>query len=162
MVNKTEGLKKVATLCVLRCDNQFLLLKRFKEPNKNQFTPVGGKIEPYESPLQGVIRETWEETGIAVSKVRFAGILTETSPTKYNWISYVYVADIPFQNPPVCSEGILEWVSFPNLSSIPTPPTDFFLYEYIANGIPFAMSGIYNEQLELTSLSEEISGKQLV
>ena len=157
-----DGLKKVATLCVLRCENQFLLLKRFKEPNKDQFTPVGGKIEPFESPRQGVIRETWEETGITASDVYFAGILTETSPTKYNWISYVYVADIPYQNPPFCPEGILEWISFPNLSSIPTPPTDFFLYDYIAKGIPFALSGIYNENLELTSLVEEISGKQLI
>jgi 8-oxo-dGTP diphosphatase len=157
-----DGLKKVATLCVLRCENQFLLLKRFKEPNKDQFTPVGGKIEPFESPRQGVIRETWEETGIALSEIHFAGILTETSPTKYNWISYVYVADIPYQNPPFCPEGILEWIFFPNLSSIPTPPTDFFLYEYIAKSIPFAFSGIYNENLELTSLVEEISGKQLI
>lgn len=162
MENKSEGLKKVATLCVLRHENQFLLLKRFKEPNKGQFTPVGGKIEPFESPRQGVIRETWEETGIAVSDVHFAGILTETSPSKYNWVSYVYVADIAYQSPPISNEGILEWITFENLQTIPTPSTDYFLYEYIAAGVPFALSGLYNEQLSLLSLVEEISGKQLV
>ena len=41
------GIKKVATLCVLKNENRFLLLKRLKEPNKDLFTPVGGKLDPF-------------------------------------------------------------------------------------------------------------------
>lgn len=47
------GLKKAATLCVLRHQNQLLLLKRWKEPNKDLFTPVGGKLDPFEGPPSG-------------------------------------------------------------------------------------------------------------
>ena len=43
-----------------------MLLKRFKTPNKGLYTPVGGKLEPHESPLNAAIRETFEETGINV------------------------------------------------------------------------------------------------
>ena len=57
-----HALIKIATLCVLRYKNKFLLLKRFNEPNKGKYVPVGGKLKNYESPTQGVIRETFEET----------------------------------------------------------------------------------------------------
>ncbi len=49
------GLKRTATLCILRNDNNCLLLKRLREP------PVGGKLDPFESPLNAAIRETFEE-----------------------------------------------------------------------------------------------------
>ena len=73
-----EGNKKVATLCVLKNKNRFLLLKRYNEPNKDKYVPVGGKLKYYESPKDGVIRETLEETGIIVKEPKFCGILTES------------------------------------------------------------------------------------
>ena len=33
------------------------------------YTPVGGKIDPYESPYDAAIRETFEETVIKVDKM---------------------------------------------------------------------------------------------
>jgi len=62
-----EGLKKTAVLCVLKHGENFLLLKRLKEPNKDSYTPVGGKLDPFESPIKAAIRETWEETGLTVT-----------------------------------------------------------------------------------------------
>jgi 8-oxo-dGTP pyrophosphatase MutT (NUDIX family) len=41
---------------------------------------VGGKLDPFESPLKSAIRETFEETGIKFDTMKFCGILTETSP----------------------------------------------------------------------------------
>jgi len=38
-MNVIPGQKKVATLCVLQNEDKFLLLKRLKEPNKNNYTP---------------------------------------------------------------------------------------------------------------------------
>ena len=81
-----DEFKKVATLCVLKYKNKFLLLKRFNEPNVGKYVPVGGKLKQNETPKDGVIRETFEETGIRVHDPKFFGILTETSPTKYNWV----------------------------------------------------------------------------
>ncbi|MDM1378453.1 NUDIX hydrolase [Myroides marinus] len=153
-----EGIKKIATLCVLRNGNNFMLLKRLKEPNKDTYTPVGGKIEPYETPEEGVIRETFEETGIRVDKVKFCGILTETSPTKYNWLSYVYVADIDEVTPPECNEATLEWIAYEDLLNLPTPKTDWYIYQYILEQQPFVFHALYDGELNLLEMKEEIKG----
>ena len=54
--------KKIASLCVIKNKSKFLLLKRINEPNIGKYVPVGGKLKYYESPKDGVIRETLEET----------------------------------------------------------------------------------------------------
>src|SRR3989344_1550753 len=125
------GLKKVAALCILRSSDKFLLLKRSKEPHKNMYTPVGGKLEPFEEPSVAVKREVFEETGITLKNVIYCGILTETSPVKFNWINYVYVSDIDYIDTPPCNEGALEWVNVENLKKLDTPKVDYFIYEYI-------------------------------
>ncbi len=153
------GIKKIATLCVLRHGSDFMLLKRLKEPNKDMYTPVGGKIEPFETPEQGVIRETFEETGIKVDQVKFCGILTETSPTKYNWLSYVYVADIDPISPPACNEGTLEWIAYDNLLEVPTPKTDAMIYKYILEAKPFVFHALYDAELNLIEMKEEIANE---
>jgi 8-oxo-dGTP diphosphatase len=156
------GLKRTATLCVLRHQDKFLLLKRLKEPNKNKYTPVGGKLDPFESPLRCAIRETFEETGIEVNTMKFCGMLTESSPTDYNWTGYVYIADIDFLPPPPCNEGTLEWVSWNDLLNIPTPKTDWYIYKYILDQKPFALSAEYDEQLSLIAMTEEIENLKIV
>ena len=153
------GLKKVATLCVLKHKQQFLLLKRLKEPNQGLFTPVGGKLDPFESPLQSAIRETHEETGIKVDQMKYCGMLTESSPTKYNWVGYVYLAEIDFVPPPPCNEGELHWISFEEVLNVPTPKTDWYLYQYILQNKPFAFHAAFDEQLQLLELHEEIEDK---
>jgi len=150
-----RGLKRAATLCVLKNENRFLLLKRFKEPNKNKYTPVGGKLDPYESPIKSAIRETFEETGIKVDGMKYCGILTESSPTEYNWICYVYLSEIDYIPAPDCNEGKLEWIDFEDVLKIPTPKTDWYIYKYILDNKPFAFNAEYNEQLELLSMHEE-------
>ena len=76
------GLKKVAAMCVLKHQDQFLLLKRAKEPNRGMYVPVGGKLDPFESAYEAVLRETLEETGIQLESAKYCGTLTETSPLK--------------------------------------------------------------------------------
>lgn len=156
MNNFPLGLKRTATLCILRHQDELLLLKRLKAPNKDNYTPVGGKLDPFESPLKSAIRETFEETGIVVDSMMFCGLLTETSPTEYNWTGYVYMADIEYREPPTCNEGTLEWIAFDNLLSVPTPKTDWYIYKYILDKKPFAFSAEYDDQLNLLSMIEEI------
>ena len=151
-----HGLKRTATLCILRHQDRFLLLKRLKEPNKDLFTPVGGKLDPFESPLKAAIRETWEETGIQVATMRYCGVLTESSPTAYNWANYVYLADIDWQPAPPCDEGTLAWIAFDDLLNVPTPKTDWFIYKYILDGKPFAFHAEFDENIELRHMVEEI------
>jgi 8-oxo-dGTP diphosphatase len=151
-----EGLKRLAVMCVLKNENKFLLLKRLKEPNKDTFTPVGGKLDPHESPYNAALRETFEETGIKVEQMKFCGILTESSPTKYNWTCYVYLAEIEFIPPPPCNEGDLEWITLDNLLNVPTPKTDWFIYQYLLLGKIFVFNAEYDENLNLLKMNEEI------
>ena len=153
------GIKKTAVLCVLKHGDSFLLLKRLKEPNKDQYTPVGGKLDPFESPVKAAIRETAEETGLQVSRFKYCGVLVESSPTSYNWVSFVYVADIEQIPPPFCNEGKLEWINYTEVLNIPTPKTDWFIYKYILEEKPFAFNAAFDEQLNLLSMVEEISGQ---
>jgi len=162
MIEIPFGLKKVATLCVLRNDNRFLLLKRKNEPNKGLFTPVGGKLNPFENPIDAALRETHEETGIKVTKMKYGGLLTESSPTKYNWVGYVYEAFIDYISPPSCPEGRLEWISFDDILNVPTPSTDWYIYKYLKEGKPFAFDARFNRALHLISMVEEIENVKLV
>lgn len=152
------GLKRTATLVILRHEDQFLLLKRFKEPNKGMFTPVGGKLDPFESPRDCAIRETREETGIELNEVTFCGLLTETSPTKYNWCNYVYRADIPWQLAPASNEGELKWIGKDQLLQVPTHKTDWFMYQYVMEEKPFAFHAEFDGGLNLVKMEEEWGG----
>lgn len=155
------GIKRIASMCVLKYQDQFLLLKRANEPNIGKYVPVGGKLEPHENPYQAVLRETLEETGIQLEKAKFCGILTETSPVKYNWICYVYLAEIPYQPAPFCDEGILEWIAIDNLLKVPTPPTDWWIYKYILANKPFVFNADYDKDLNMLTMWEDIEGVQV-
>ena len=159
-MNKGE-IKKIATLCILKNKNKFLLLKRYNEPNKNKFVPVGGKLKPHESPKDGVIRETFEETGIKIKDPKFFGILTESSPSSYNWISYIFSYEIKFIDPPISDEGKLEWIKYENLKSIPTPLTDHHIYKFILENRKFIINVLYDKELKLLEMVEEISNTKI-
>ncbi len=150
------GYKKVATFVVLRCENMLLLLKRNKAPHINKFVPVGGKIEPYETPMESAKRETYEETGLQLEHLKYFGTLTETSPTDYNWVSFVYAANIQMIEVPQCSEGILSWIDYKDLNNIPSPITDLYIYKSIKENKKFAFNAIYNESLELISIVDDL------
>lgn len=153
------GFKKTAVICVLRHKAQFLLLKRHRDPHKGLYTPVRGKLEPFENPKQAAKRETFEGTGISVLGMRYCGILVENSTSNYNWCSFVYLADVDLVAPPRCAEGQLEWVETRRLGELPTPPSDQFIYQYLLAEKPFAFSADYDERMGLRHMSEEISGQ---
>lgn len=156
------GLKRAAAMVVLRAQRQFLLLKRAKPPNQGLFVPVGGKLDPHEDPYSAALRETLEETGLTIDRLQYGGVLVETSPVDYNWWCSIYLADIPYQPAPDCDEGELHWISFEALETLPTPPTDWHIYQFLEAERPFALNAVYDEQLQLIYLQEEISGEVLV
>lgn len=145
-------------MVVLRHEEQFMLLKRIKPPFVGNYLPVGGKLDPHEDPYSAARREAYEETGIRLETVRYGGVLIETSPIDYNWQSNIYVADIDFQEPPMSDEGTLEWIHFDQVPNIPTPPTDFVIYQYLMRQQPFAFNAIYDAEMNLLQMTEEIEG----
>ena len=151
------GLKKAAVLCILRHEGQLLLLKRTKTLHYGQYVPVGGHIEPFESAREATLREVREETGLSLAAVSYRGILQDTSPTGYNWISYIYSADVPHFVPPECPEGTLEWVDISRIPDLPTPETDRFIYRLVLQGQHFALNAIYDAETRLLLLEDEVS-----
>ncbi len=160
-MSDTFGQKKNAVLTILRNQDRFLMIKRERPPHVGRYVPVGGKIDPHESPAQAAIREAREESGIVVSVVRFCGVLVETSPAKYNWTVFVYIADVDNHPARRCNEGQLEWVEIERLKSVSLPETDLFLYDYVLSERPFMMDAHYDAELKLLTLREEIEGKIL-
>ena len=156
-----KGIKKIAAMIILQHQDKYLLLKRAFPPNAGMYLPVGGKLEPFEDPKSAVIRECHEETGILIEHPVFCGILTESSPDKYNWISYIYKADIAYQDAPISEEGLLEWIPTSQLDQLPTPPTDLSIYQYVQKKQHFAINAIYNKDLILKEMHEELSGEIL-
>lgn len=156
-----EGLKRIATMVVLYHKEEFLLLKRNKMPNAGMYVPVGGKVEPYERPIDTAVRETAEETGVQLAReqLTYGGVLTETSPVKYNWLCFIFMAAIDHIPPPACDEGTLQWIPRHGLLDVPTPPTDWQIYEYLLHGQPFALDALYDSELNLLEMREEITGK---
>ena len=72
--------QKLATLCYIwnPASNKVLLLHRVikkDDMHKNKFIGVGGKLEAYESPRQGIVREIQEETGIMPLDLTFRAII---------------------------------------------------------------------------------------
>lgn len=156
------GLKRAAVFCIIKSGDLYLLLKRAKVPNQGKFVPVGGKIDPYESPIEAVIRETMEETGIDITQPKFCGVLTETSPIDYNWVSFIYTVEIDFIPAPHCDEGALFWIHADELEDLDTPPTDWYIYQFVKEGKPFVFSAMLNENLEIISMVDELSDLKVV
>jgi 8-oxo-dGTP diphosphatase len=156
------GLKKSAVFCVLKCEDAYLMLERNKPPHRGKMVPVGGKIEPFETPLSAVIRETYEETGLKVVSPQFRGILTETSPMDYNWISFIYSAEIDYCPPPMCNEGVLKWISKGELDHIQTPVSDRYIYQFINENRFFILDALYDDALELLEMRDELTGQSII
>jgi 8-oxo-dGTP diphosphatase len=156
------GIKRTAAMVILKHQTSLLLLKRGKAPNIGRYVPVGGKVEPFERPIDTAIRETQEETGLLLHKeqLTYIGVLAESSPSPaYNWVCFIYKAEIDHIPPPACDEGVLEWVALSQIPQLPIPPTDGLIYEYMLQGRPFAFDAQFNAALEMTEMREEISGE---
>lgn len=163
-----EGYKKAVSLCILKNNNHYLLLKRGKSKTKKEedcglYIPVGGKIEPFETPEEAAKREIKEEVGIEITNIDFKGIIVETCKTiDYNWIDFVFIADVVCFVPSECEEGVLEWINKDDIFSIPAPEIDKEMYKYIINNEKFIFNDIYNNDMELIYAKEEIKGKIII
>lgn len=152
----------MAVLCILRSGDAVLLLRRTKALHHGKYVPLGGKVDPHESAREAALREVHEEAGHRLDGVSFCGVLQETAPNDFNWISYVYAADVERFEPPACKEGVLEWVPLGGIASLPTYEVDRFIYRFCLQGRPFVFDARYDGEVNLLSLVEELAGERLV
>lgn len=64
-----------------------------KRTDTHNWCSPGGKVEIGESPLQGVLRETKEESGVTVNNCIFYDYEMHTAKNGKNWVSFMFLSD---------------------------------------------------------------------
>ena len=122
---------KIAVLCYLFDDaGRVLLLHRRKPPNRDLYSPVGGKLEQDcgESPTACAVREIAEEVGLDIdaSRLHLTGIVSETGyGDETHWLMFLYEVIGPVRvERTEFDEGRLEWHPPQAIEGLGIPDTD--------------------------------------
>lgn len=151
---------KLATICYIDNGEALLLMHRNKKPNDvhdGKWISVGGKLERGESPEDCAVREIYEETGLVVTDMRLAGIITFPEfTTGHDWYTYVFrVTGFEGELVDDCSEGTLEWVPYDQVLTKPTWEGDYEMFRWIIDNRPFFSAKLTYEQ-------ERLVGKEVI
>lgn len=118
-----------------RPQSKFLLLKRTKEDRwmPEKWGLPGGKVEKDESYLNGAIRETFEETGLAVKELLHQHTLFTTNLIVNYYITDLYSGNIVL-SPSEHDE--YKWFSLPEIKELgdTTTPDLFSIIEKLLKG----------------------------
>ena len=105
-----------ATVCYLKKENQVLMIK-FSKKWGQVYAPPGGKFESGETPLDCIIREFKEETGLTLINPKLQGISYWKDSEE--GIIFIYTADkYEGELNSISEEGELEWINVDDLPSI--------------------------------------------
>jgi 8-oxo-dGTP diphosphatase len=63
-----------------------------------KYIPIAGKLEPFETPIEAAKREVKEECGVDLANLKFCWVMVETSAVDFNWINFIYTAEVDFSN----------------------------------------------------------------
>jgi 8-oxo-dGTP pyrophosphatase MutT (NUDIX family) len=90
----TEG---VGALVYSKSTNRYLFLLRNKNRKAGQWGIVGGKIDPGETVIHGLVREIQEEIGVDYSKKKFIPLETFTADNqKFVYYTFLVTVDEEF------------------------------------------------------------------
>ena len=122
---------QIAVLCYLFDEaGRVLLLHRRKPPNRDLYSPVGGKLDRSsgESPTRCAVREIAEETGLSVGveRLHLTGIVSEAGyEGRSHWMMFLYeVLGAVRVTRESFDEGRLEWHAVEDAMGLPIPETD--------------------------------------
>lgn len=105
-----------STVCYLKKDNKILMIK-FSKKWGNVYAPPGGKFEKGESPLDCIIREFKEETGLTLVNPKLQGMSYWQESSE--GIIFVYTAEnYEGKQISMSEEGNLEWITIEELLTI--------------------------------------------
>ncbi len=105
-----------STACYLKKDNMVLMIK-FNKKWGQVYSPPGGKFESGETPLDCIIREFYEETGLKLINPQIQGL--SYWKNQVEGIIFIFTAE-KYEGSLLnsSSEGTLEWVKIEDLSKI--------------------------------------------
>jgi len=122
---------RIACLCDLRDERgRVLLLHRVKPPNKDLYSPIGGKLDMAsgESPAQCARREIMEEAAIEVppERLHLGGLISEAGyEGEGHWLLFYFRVLGPVEvTTGVMCEGRLEWHDPGEIDRLSLPETD--------------------------------------
>ena len=128
------------TLCYLERGDEYLMLHRTKKENDlnhDKWVGVGGKFQDKESPEDCVLRETWEETGLTLTRYRYRGLVTFISNQWETEYMHVFTADQWTGEPHPCDEGDLAWIKKADLRALPLWEGDQIFLDLLERDAPF-------------------------
>jgi 8-oxo-dGTP diphosphatase len=122
---------RISTLLYCFHENgDVLLLHRKLEPNRDLWSPPGGKLDTLqgESPYACACREAHEELGISIrpSDLHLTGLVSERGyESAAHWLMFLFEVLPRFkQLPPAHREGQFEFFPPSALGQLPLPQTD--------------------------------------
>ena len=105
-----------STACYLKVNDKILMIK-FTKKYGQVYAPPGGKFESGESPLDCILREYYEETGLKLINPRLQGI--SFWKEEKEGIIFIFIAEKFEGNlKRISEEGKLEWIDIKDLSKI--------------------------------------------
>jgi 8-oxo-dGTP diphosphatase len=130
---------KLCTLCYIQKDNQTLLLHRNRKEadrHKGKWNGLGGKLEPGESPEEGVVREVREESGLIITNPLLVGVMTwPLFDGIEDWYAFVYKAtNFNGELNTNCPEGTLHWINNDAIMDRPMWEGDYLFLEWLLAG----------------------------
>lgn len=122
---------KISVLIFLRdTTGRLLLIRRTKAPNKDCWSPIGGKLEMAtgESPFECAVREVSEETGLRIDTpdLHLFGTVAEKSfEGSGHWLMFLFDCKKPIPAlPPTIDEGNFAFFSREDIADLSIPPSD--------------------------------------
>ena len=131
---------KNTTLCYIEQNDCYLLLHRIKKENDvnhDKWVGIGGHFEENESPEDCVLREALEETGLALDKPRYCGIVTFVSDCWEGEYMHLFHAERFTGRLRDCDEGVLEWVPKEKVHALPQWAGDRIFLDLLERRVPF-------------------------
>ena len=131
---------QMTTLGYIETRESYLMLHRVKKEqdvNEGKWIGIGGKFEYGESPEECMIREAKEETGLAVTSMKFRGILTficDKQDPEYIWL---YTIDGFSGQLKECDEGELLWVPKDEIFGLNLWEGDRIFFDLLQKDVPF-------------------------
>ena len=154
---------KLSVTVFLKHNDEYLFLLRDnnRKVDPNRLNGVGGKVEPGEDYVTAAIRETQEETGLAVSanQVQFAGFAHLYEGYPDDWLVAFFIIPVESKILPIGNhnnEGKLLWLRKNQVLDAPHELVDDLNYVWpkiVNQQLPFFLSAQINQEEKIIEYS---------